>query len=178
MKKLSLLLAILLIVSFGVSASTDATTDFNIATTVADQFGLIIHTSDVPETLSDFNSLTAAGTTIDPIAFDDSDITNESTKTLTVSAMTNKTSGYKVSVTAEPLSATDQTTPIGYTISSDNANDIVINEEKTFDLMTFNATGGLFFSSKDFGITLSASDWENAGAGVYSTQWTVSLVTN
>ncbi|MCK9472011.1 MAG: hypothetical protein M0Q88_09710 [Bacilli bacterium] len=177
MKKLSLLLAILLIVSFGVSAA-DANTTLNIATEVADQFGLVIHTGNAPTSLSDFNGLTSAGTAVDPIAFDDTDITNESTRTLTVSAMTNKTSAYKVSVTAEPLSATGQTTPIGYTVSPASSSAIVVDEEKTFDLMTFNATGGLFFSSKDFGITLSASDWENAGAGEYSTQWTVSLVTN
>lgn len=181
MKRIAIILVILAL-GFVIFAATDATTDLNIATSVADKFGLVIHTGVDPESLSDFNGLAAAGTENDPISFDDSDIYGESERVLTVSAITNKTSGYKVAVIANPLSAQNSSTNIGYTVRIVGDPDTTLNvlkgdSNKEFNLMTFNASGGLYIISQDFGITIDATDYEGATAGDYTAEWTVSLTT-
>ncbi len=184
MKKIGLILVILLMITFGVWATTDASSTLKISTSVEDKFGLVIHTEDDPVDYSDFMGLgsNAVGTTDDPVSFDDTDINNESERVLTVSAMTNKTSGYEIGVIANPLSAQGVSTKIGYTVRILGTPDTVVSvsdsdSNKTFNLKEFNAPGGLFIISQKFGITIDQEGWENAGAGDYSTTWTVNLTT-
>jgi len=175
MKKLSLLLAILLIVSFGVSAA-DASTEFYMGTKVSASYGLKIHDNNdvIPATLDDWGGLTLKGES------SQNSVDVVGAITLKISAMTNISGTYKATASALPLSADNIGTKIGYTVNSTpvakGATDPVLIELLSF---TQGSNDGLKFATEEFTITLSSADLEIAQASDdYATTWTIELTHN
>jgi len=184
MKKLSLLLAILLIVSFSVSADPDATTDLHIGTVVATDFGVVIHEKSGAIGLEDW-PLTAVGTVENPLwlRYDNDGASQDDYRDLRVTIRTNTGNGYKVTATAAPLSASGISTKIGYSVKVGSDPEVSVlktDNTKSIDLIpqTAKSGNGLQFITNDFKVTLNGSDFDVAEAATYATVWTVDLIVN
>jgi len=176
MKKLSLLLAILLIVSFGVSAATDST-EFNIATSINDVVGVKVGAQGGQiNTYSGFSSyaaipsVTIVGGNGGTLSYD-----------LEVYAMSNVAGKFTVSTTATPLRIGEEGYILPYTVTVDGSAGELVNSSAgkaiTF-INNFDQTNGLTFASKKFSVGVTEDALFAAESGDYSSTWTIEITTS
>lgn len=179
MKKFSLLIAILLIVSFGLSAAVADSAQFTINTAVTGISDVRVGNQGKDfQSKSDFVGINEVPSiTIGPL--------NEETGAgmehpLAVYAMTNVNGTYSVTTTAKPLRIGVDGFILKYTVTvggTDYEVDSAAGTAITF-ISNFSQSNGLSFAKQDFTVSVTEDDFEAAEAGTYSATWTIELATN
>lgn len=173
MKKISLLLAILLMVSFGVSGAA-ADTSFEIVTSVSDVSQVRVGDANKnPSSVSTFESIGE----IEQITISNVDGIGL-THPLGVYAMTNVSGTYTVSTTATPLRIGEEGFILKYTVTVDSTDYVVDSAAGTSItfISSFSQSSGLSFAKQNFDVTVAATDLEAAESGDYSSTWTIELI--
>ena len=183
MKRISLILIILILIVFGVSAGVEDTASLHLSTSVIGVSSVIVGEEQaLPESKSEFEGIPLMGTELSPIVFSEGLNLNQY---FAVYAMTNVDGTYSVETTAKPLrngvnGASGYILPYSVTIGSGNP--VVVNtaagEELTL-ISSFVQSNGLSFAkSGEVALSIASDDFAAAESGSYVSVWTINLIKN
>jgi len=179
------LLFLIIIVSLSFSASV-ADAELNLGVNIGSVFGLIVHDSKAnqpsityPTNPTQWSYLNSVGTNDDPIwlAYDDEGGTQNHSRKLAVSAMTNVSNSYVVTATIAPLAVSGSSSRMGYTVTVNQSTTTVekYDNPSSIDLMTISNASDLTFQTQEFTVALIEDDLTKAGSGLYKTTWTIEI---
>lgn len=185
MKKISLILVIILMVTFGVYADDPPalgdTASLHLSTIVEGFADVLVgdYTETLPESLSDFRSLSAVGTATDPLVFSTGSGGNME-QHFAIYVAANEPGDYEVKTTAKPLKNSGGYI-MPYTVQVGTGNKLAVNSENGTELTLINeftVSGLTLKRSLDVNLEILSSVFDSAEAGAYSSVWTIELIKN
>lgn len=184
MKKISLILVVLLLVSFGLSADPADSTSLHMGTSVVGQTSVVVGDYDVsvPEDLQGFKSIDPVATSDNPFQFGYDDNSFDGKRSFKIFTMTNVAGSYLVTTTAMPLSnggANPYYLPYSVQIGTDNPVTVDSVTGESLTLMSFSASGGMNYNgSAEIKLNIEETDYQEAAQGSYTSVWTIELIKN
>jgi hypothetical protein len=186
MKRISLILIILILIVFGVSAAVADTAPLHLSTSVDPITQVIVggHNVALPDSLSSFTGIDEIGTSGNPFVFKYDGESWEGEHYFSAFVMTNDPGSYSVTTTAEPLKTSGQNVyamPYYVTIGTGSATKVEGSSVALTLINSFTVTeaaGMAFAKSETITLSVEADDYQAAGAGNYSSIWTINLIKN
>ncbi len=184
MKKISLVLVIFLMITFGLSADNPSA-ELHMSTNVSPMSEIVIadYESDGVDSLLAFRGLAPSGTEDNPFTFGPDGNGFDGSSTFAVYMMTNVPGTYSVTTTANPLKTTSGSYSMPYSVTVGSGNPQQIGSEGvqlTFlsGIVVGSGDGLSFEQSAEVTLTVTEADYLAAGAGSYTSVWTVELIKN
>ena len=186
MKRIYLILIVLILAVFGVSAAVADTASLYMSTSVDPIAQVLVGDSNkiLPTEKSSFEAVGPIATEDDPFIFGYGEQSFNGTNYFAAFVMANDPGTYSVSTTAQPLKtsgATPYVLPYYVKIGSEAATKVEGSGLALTLISNFSVTeaGGLMFAKSDtVTIEVKEDDYEKAGAGDYSSTWTINLIKN
>ncbi len=187
MKRISLVLIVLMLIVFGLSADPADTASLHMSTSVLPISKVMVGDSNkiLPTEKSSFEAVGPIATEDDPFIFGlNADGVYYDKNYFAAFVMTNVPGNYSVKTKAQPLK-TSGTTPyvLPYYVQIGSGAAAKVGgsglDLTLISSFTVLEAGGLSFAKSDtVTIDVKYNDWESAGSGDYSSIWTIELIKN